>query len=741
MARKKKNDAVEKEIIPAPVTEQLITDSVEKNYMPYAMMAIRSRAIPEIDGFKPSHRKLLYTMFKMGLLSGARTKSANVVGATMQLNPHGDMSIYETMVRLTRSNESLLHPFIDSKGAFGKQYSSNMKFAAPRYTEVKLDKFSTQIFEGIDKDAVNFTDNYDGTMKEPCLLPTTFPNILVNANLGIAVGMASTICSFNLAEVCDGTIAVLKNPKCTTEKLMSLIKAPDFPGGGTLIYNEDTMRKIFETGKGSFSVRSKYTFDKKNNTIIVTEIPYSTSIEAICKALDTLMDKGKIKELVDYRDEIDLSGFKFAIDIKKGTDPDEIMTRLYKLTPLEDTFSCNFNVLIDLVPMQLGVRGIIDEWIKFRLSCVRRMVAFDLQKMKDKLHLLMALGKILLDIDKAIRIIRGTEKEADVIPNLMKGFTIDQIQAEYIAEIKLRNLNREYILNKISEIEELRKKIAESEEILADEYKQKQLIISELTDIKKKYGQPRKTEIVNHSEVTVFNEKDFVEQYNAYFLLTRDGYFKKITSQSMRGNDEQYLKDGDSIASAFESDNNAELAFFTTLGQIYRVRASELKTSKASAIGEYLPNVLKMEQEEKPVAMMDIREYPEDDYIVYIFENGKGVRIPLSMYATKGARKKLTGAFFSESRAVGVFRQRKGQDFEILLLSTDDRAIVLSASSVEIKATKKSKGTQLFTLKKGALLKLATTEIEPYVGTSKGFKKYKFPATGVQLKNQVSIDD
>jgi len=417
------------------------------------------------------------------------------------------------------------------------------------------------------------------------------------------------------------------------------------------------------------------------------------------------------------------------------------MTRLYKLAPLEDSFSCNFNVLIDLVPMQLGVRGIIDEWIKFRLSCVRRMVAFDLQKMKDKLHLLMALGKILLDIDKAIRIIRNTEKEADVVPNLMKGFTIDRIQAEYIAEIKLRNLNREYILNKISEIEDLRKKIAESEEILADEYKQKQLIISELTEIKKKYGQPRKTEIVGQSEITVFNEKDFVEQYNAHFVLTRDGYFKKITSQSMRGNDEQYLKDGDCIVSSFDSDNNAELVFFTTLGQIYRVRASELKTQKASAIGDYLPNILKMEENEKPIAMMDIREYPEEDSIIYIFENGKGVRIPLSLYATKGARKKLTGAFYADSRAVGVFRQKKNNDFDILLLSTDDRAIVLSSSAVEIKTTKKSRGTQLFTLKKGASLKLATTEIEPYIGSSKGFKKYKFPATGTLLKNQLSFDD
>ncbi len=733
MAKKKKEAPEEKEIIPAPVTEQKITDSIEKNYMPYAMMAIRSRAIPEIDGFKPSHRKLLYTMFKMGLLSGPRTKSANVVGQTMMLNPHGDMSIYETMVRLTRSNESLLHPFIDSKGSFGKQYSSNMKFAASRYTEVRLDKFSEQIFEGIDKNAVDFADNYDGTMKEPCLLPTSFPNILVNANLGIAVGMASSICSFNLAEICDGTIAVLKNPKCTTEKLMSLIKAPDFPGGGILIYNEANMRNIFETGKGTFNVRAKYTYDKKNNSIIITEIPYSTSIEAISKALDTLIDKGKLKDVSDYRDEIDLSGFKFAIDIKKGVNPDDLMTRLYKLTPLEDTFGCNFNVLIDLVPMQLGVRGIIDEWIKFRLSCVTRMLTFDLQKMKDKLHLLKGLGKLLLDIDKAIKIIRSTEKEADVVPNLMAGFSIDKIQAEYIAEIKLRHLNREYILSRIEEIEDLRKKIEETEGILKDEYKQKQLIIAELAEIKKKYGKPRKTSIVGHDEIDVFNEKEFVEQYNARFVLSKDGYFKKITFKSLKGNDIQFLKEGDSIVSEFDSDNNAELVFFTTLGQMYRVKANDFGLQKASAIGDYLPSILKMDAEEKPVCMMDIRQYPDTDYIVYVFENGKGVRIPLSAYETKGTRRKLTGAFFAESPTAGIFRQKKGEDPDILLISSDGKAIVLSASAIEIKSTKKSRGTQLFTLKKGTRVTLATTDLDHYIDSTKGFKKYKFPATGTAL--------
>ena len=735
MARKKKATPVEEEIVYAPVTEQLITDSVEKNYMPYVMMAIRSRAIPEIDGFKPSHRKLLYTMFKMGLLTGQRTKSSNVVGQTMKLNPHGDMSIYETMVRLTRSNESLLHPFIDSKGSFGKQYSSSMKFAAPRYTEVKLDEFSSQIFEGIDKNAVDLVDNYDGTLTEPTLLPTTFPNILVNANLGIAVGMASNICSFNLTEVCDGTIAVLKKPKLTIEKLMEIIKAPDFPGGGTILYNEATMKKIYETGKGSVSIRAKYHYDKANNSIIVTEIPYSTTIEAVMKALDTLTDKGKLKDVADYRDEIDITGFKLAIDLRKGVDPDALMTRLYKLTPLEDTFSCNFNVLIDLVPMQLGVRGIIDEWIKFRLSCVVRMLTFDLAKMNEKLHLLKGLGKILLDIDKAIRIIRNTKAEADVVPNLMEGFSIDEVQANYIAEIKLRHLNREYIMNKIKEIEELQKKIAETEEILADELKQKQLIIDELTVIKKKYGKPRRTEIVDQSEVKVFNEKEFVEQYNARFVLSRDGYFKKITFASLRGNDEQALKDGDVIVSMFDSDNNAELIFFTNMGQIYRIKASEFGVCKASVLGDYLPSVLKMETGEKPVCMMDVREYPEEDYFVYFFENGKGVRIPMSAYETKGARRKLTGAFYAESPIVGIFRQKGKADEakEVILVSSDNKAIVLPFSAVEIKSTKKSRGTQLFTLKKSATLTAASENITAYVDSTKGYKKYKLPAAGTAI--------
>ncbi len=494
------------EIVYAPATQQLITDTIEKNYMPYVMSVIVSRAIPEIDGLKPSHRKLLYTMYKMGLLTGNRTKSANVVGQTMKLNPHGDMAIYETMVRLTRGNESLLHPLVDSKGSFGKQYSSSMRFAASRYTEVKLDTFCNELFKGIDKDAVDFVDNYDNTMKEPVLLPTTFPNILVTPNTGIAVGMASNICSFNLAEICDGTIAILKNPKISTDKILDIIKAPDFPGGGAILYNREDMKQIYETGSGSVRIRSRYNYDKTQNCIDIIQIPYSTSIEVILNKITDLVKEGKLKEITDFRDEIDLSGFKLTLDLRRGTDPDKLMAKLFKLTPLEDSFKCNFNVLINSTPRQLGVVDIIKEWITFRLACIKRELTFDLNKKKDKLHLLLGLGKILLDIDKAIKIIRHTEKEEDVIPNLMAGFGIDEIQAEYIADIKLRNLNKQYIINRITEIEGLQAEIAKIEDILADELKQKALISTQLSEIKKKYGQPRRSQILHVDEIQVFNE-------------------------------------------------------------------------------------------------------------------------------------------------------------------------------------------------------------------------------------------
>ena len=560
MARKKKDLSKEPhEIVHAPIQIQPITDTLEKNYMPYAMSVIISRAIPEIDGFKPAHRKLLYTMYKMGLLTGGRTKSTNVVGQTMKLNPHGDAAIYETMVRLTRANEALLHPFVDSKGTFGKQYSSDMKYAASRYTEVKLDSFCNEIFRGIDKNAVDLIDNYDGTMKEPVLLPTSFPNLLVTPNMGIAVGIASSVCPFNLAEICDGTIALLKNPKLSLDKMMEIVKAPDFPGGGLIIYDRDQLRSIYETGQGSVRIRSRYVYDKKETCIDIIQIPYSTSIELIIKRITELVKLGKLKEITDFRDEIDLNGFKLTIDLRRGTDPDKLMTKLYKLTPLEDSFKCNFNFLIDSTPRQMGIIEILSEWIKFRKSCVSRELEFDLQKKRDKLHLLLGLGKILLDIDKAIKIIRTTEHEQDVVPNLEKGFDIDTIQAEYIADIKLRHLNREYILGRIQEIEGLQKEIAEIEEILADELKLKALIAKQLTEIKKKYGQPRKSQILMSEEIAEFSEEEEVENYPVKLILTREGYFKKITMQSLRGNDEQALKDGDEIIFDKDADNQTEM--------------------------------------------------------------------------------------------------------------------------------------------------------------------------------------
>ena len=565
MARKKKNEPVE--LVYSEPVVQPITETIETNYMPYAMSVIVSRAIPEIDGFKPSHRKLLFTMYKMGLLGGNRTKSANVVGATMKLNPHGDAAIYDTMVRLSRGNEALLHPFVDSKGSFGKQYSRDMAYAAPRYTEVRLDSFCETIFDGIDRDAVDFVPNYDNTMTEPLLLPTKFPNILVSPNLGIAVGMASSICSFNLAEICDGTIELLRRPNTTDEKLLDIVKAPDFSGGAYLIYDRAKMLDIYRTGRGSFTLRARYSYDKENNCIDILQIPYSTSIEQILAKITTLVKDGKLKEVVDFRDEIDLSGFKLTLDLRRGTNPEQLMAKLYRLTPLQDDFSCNFNVLIGSTPRQMGVCEILCEWIKFRMDCVKRELSFDLKKKSDKLHLLRGLGKILLDIDKAIKIVRETEKESDVVPRLMEGFRIDQVQAEYVAEIKLRHLNREYIVNRIKDIESLQNEINELRETIEDDLKIRAFIIKELTEIKKKYGQPRRTQIINADEIEEIEIEDTVENYNCRVVLTKEGYFKKITHQSLRGADEQKLKDGDSIAYAFDTDNRAELMFFTDHAQ------------------------------------------------------------------------------------------------------------------------------------------------------------------------------
>jgi len=729
MAKKTKKQ--KKEIVYAPIVYQPITETIEKNYMPYVMSVIVSRAIPEIDGLKPAHRKLLYTMYQMGLLKGARTKSANIVGQTMRLNPHGDASIYETMVRLTRGNATLLHPLVDSKGSFGKQYSSDMKYAAARYTECKLDPICAELFAGIDKDAVDMVDNYDATLKEPVLLPTTFPNILVMPNKGIAVGMASDICSFNLAEVCDGTIALLRKPNLSTEKLMELIKAPDFSGGGILLYDQDQMKQIYQTGQGSFKLRARYVFDKEQSCIEIIQIPYSTTIELILAKLTALYKDGKIKEITDFRDEIDLHGFKLTLDIRRGTDPDKLMAKLFKLTPLEDSFKCNFNVLINSVPRTMGVAEILTEWITFRLGCLRREITFDLGKKKDKLHLLFALGNILLDIDKAISIIRKTEKESDVVPNLMKGFDIDEIQANYIAEIKLRNLNREYLLNRVSEIESLQQEIADMEETLRDELKQKSLLIKQLTEIKKKYGKPRLTQIVPVGSVQAYQEEEHTEQYPARFVLTREGYFKKITFASLRGNDEQKCKEGDEILNLTDGDNTDNLVFITDRCQLYRARADDFGTTKASALGDYLPVTLKMDDGEKPVLMNIQNSYPEKENFVFIFANGKGVRVSASNYETTGNRRKLTSAYSKASPIVAAFYEKTPMD--ILLVSSDNRAIVIKSSLIPQMATRTSGGVTLMSLKKGQTIVHASSDLTSIPDGAKSLKKIKIPATGVPL--------
>ena len=635
------------------------------------------------------------------------------------------------MVRLTRANEALLHPFVDSKGTFGKQYSSDMKYAASRYTEVKLDSFCNEIFRGIDKNAVDLIDNYDGTMKEPVLLPTSFPNLLVTPNMGIAVGIASSVCPFNLAEICDGTIALLKNPKLSLDKMMEIVKAPDFPGGGLIIYDRDQLRSIYETGQGSVRIRSRYVYDKKENCIDIIQIPYSTSIELIIKRITELVKLGKLKEITDFRDEIDLNGFKLTIDLRRGTDPDKLMTKLYKLTPLEDSFKCNFNFLIDSTPRQMGIIEILSEWIKFRKSCVSRELEFDLQKKRDKLHLLLGLGKILLDIDKAIKIIRTTEHEQDVVPNLEKGFDIDTIQAEYIADIKLRHLNREYILGRIQEIEGLQKEIAEIEEILADELKLKALIAKQLTEIKKKYGQPRKSQILMSEEIAEFSEEEEVENYPVKLILTREGYFKKITMQSLRGNDEQALKDGDEIIFDKDADNQTEMLFVTNAAQVYKAKVADFDNVKASALGEFVPAKLSMDPGEKPILIKLLNDAKETDKFVFIFENGKGVRIPLSSYQTKGNRRKLVNAYSDASPIKGAFDER--EPIEIMILTENYKAIVLKSTLIPEKTTRTSAGVQLITLKRGDTVKLACTDFETRFENTKGYKKIKIPATGTLI--------
>ena len=747
MAKKKKAPVIE-ELPPAPIRYQPITETLETNYMPYVMTVIVSRAIPEIDGFKPSHRKLLYTMYKMGLMNGPRVKSATIAGRTMAIHPHGDAGIYETMVRLTRDYEALLHPFVDSKGAFGKQYSSNMKASAPRYTEARLEGFCTEIFKGIDKDAVDMVDNYDGTMQEPVLLPTTFPNVLVTPNMGIAVGMASNICPFNLGEICDGTIAMLKKPNITTERLMELIKGPDFPGGGLLIYDENQMRQVFETGVGPVRLRARYRYDKDANCIDILQIPYSTTIEQIIDKIADLVKAGSLKEVTDFRDEVDLSGFKLTLDLRRGVDPDKLMTKLFKVTPLEDSFKCNFNVLIDSAPRQMGIAEILREWIFFRMGCVRRELTFDLGKKRDKLHLLEALAKVLLDIDLAIKIIRKTEKEEEVIPSLMKGFAIDEVQANYIAEIKLRHLNREYILNRIAEMENLRREIAELEAILKDDLKIKAYIAAQLTEIKKKYGKPRMTQIMDAGEVKVYNEEESVENYPVKLLFTRDGYVKKIaiTPRTQFSLEDQKLKDGDQVVQVLDAENKDSMVFFTDKCQVYRAAVNDFEPLKTASMPDFVATKLKMDDGERPIFMEIRNDYPEGENYVFLFANGKGVRVPVTAYVTKGTRRKLTGAYSDASPLVAVLRDTDKQPADILMISSADRAILIKSSLIPQKTTRTSGGVQLFAVKKGQTVVKALSDFGDNYQNVKSYRKLKIPATGTLLEEknieiqQIKID-
>ena len=732
MPRKKKEETPIFDEQEAEITYQPITETIESNYMPYVMSVIISRAIPEIDGFKPSHRKLLYTMYKMGLLTGARTKSANVVGQTMKLNPHGDAAIYETLVRLTRGNQALLHPFIDSKGSFGKQYSSDMAYAASRYTEVKLDSFSQELFEGIDKNAVELIDNYDSTMKEPVLLPTTFPNVLVTPNMGIAVGMASNICSFNLDEVCEGTIMLLRNPDTTVDQILDVIKAPDFSGGSYIIYDRAQMKEIYETGRGNVRLRAKYRYDKADNCIEIVEIPYSTTIEAIIKRVADLVKENKLKEISDFRDEIDLNGFKLTLDLKRGTDPDKLMSKLFRLTPLEDNFNCNFNVLINSAPRQLGVVDILNEWIKFRVECVRRELTFTLSKKEDKLHLLLGLGKILLDIDKAIKIVRETAHEKDVVPNLMDGFGIDEIQAEYIAEIKLRNLNREYILNRIEEIESLQKEIADLKKLIASERLLKNHIIKQLEEIRKKYGTARKSEIIYDDTVEDYVPENDVEDYNVRIVMTKEGYFKKITLVSLRGNDEHKHKEGDYIVYSEDASNRDELIFFSDRAQAYKAHVSDFENCKASELGDYIPAKLGFDEGEKVVMMKKVPGYDPAHNFIFIFANGKGVRVPITAYETKNNRRKLVNAYSDASPIVGVFYEE--EPFDLMLISNIGKAIIINSSLIPLKTTRSAQGVTLYTLKKKQELTLALTDFEQKYANTKKYRKNKIPAVGVLLE-------
>ncbi|MBR4874467.1 MAG: topoisomerase IV [Clostridia bacterium] len=708
-------------------TDQSVVSALENNYMPYAMSVIISRAIPEIDGFKPSHRKLLYTMYKMGLLTGEKTKSANVVGQTMKLNPHGDMAIYETLVRLTRDNGALLYPFVDSKGNFGMHQSRDMAFAASRYTNVKLDAICNELFCNIDKDTVDFVDNYDGLLKEPTLLPTAYPNILVNANQGIAVGMASNICSFNLTEVCDAEIAYLKNQKAD---LSAYLKAPDFSTGGELIYKEEEINNIYETGRGSVRVRGVYNFDKKNNCIEITEIPYTTTIEAIIDKIIELVKQNKIREIADIRDETDKTGLKIAIDLKRGTDHEKLMAKLYKLTPLEDTFSCNFNVLINGSPKVMGIREILKEWTEFRLSCVKRSLNYDLDKKNHRLHLLLGLEKILVDIDKAISIIRNTEEDAQVVPNLMAGFGIDMLQAEFVAEIKLRNLNKEYILKRLSDITDLKAEISEISKTLSSDLALKKLIIKELTEISKKYGKERRTRLIMPDDIVEDYEDNTVEDYNLRMYLTEQNYVKKVSLVSLRASNVHKLKEDDKFICEFECSNLDDALFFSDKANVYKMRINDIPDCKASSLGEYLPAMLGL-TDEKILYMAVTKDYK--GYMLFAFENGKIAKIPMKSYETKTNRKKLTNAFNEKCKTASMLYLL--DDKELVAFSDTNKVLIFDTAKVTVKTTRSSQGIQVLTLNKGSKMSKLLSLDEVAFKDFAPYRTKNIPARGTYLKD------
>ena len=738
MARKKTGGGAKKPAVVDPaamglraeVLEQPITETLETNYMPYAMSVIVSRAIPEIDGFKPSHRKLLYTMYQMKLLSGPRTKSANVVGQTMKLNPHGDAAIYDTMVRLSRGYGALLHPLVDSKGNFGKVYSRDMAWAASRYTEVRLDPICAELFRDIDQDAVDFVDNYDGKMKEPALLPTTFPNVLVSANQGIAVGMASNLCGFNLGEVCDATIAYLKDPECD---LMETLKAPDLPTGGELLYDQAALSDIYRTGRGSFKIRSKWRYIKEENLIEVYEIPYSTTIEAIKEKIIELVKTGKTREISDVRDESDLSGLKLTIDLKRGTDPDKLMAKLFRSTPLLDSQSCNFNILIAGMPRVMGVREILEEWTAWRMDSVRRRTYFTMNRKKEKLHLLLGLRRILLDIDRAIQIIRDTEEDAEVVPNLMIGFGIDQTQAEYVADIRLRNINKEYILRRTQEVDELQAEIADLEDLVSSPKRIKKQITQELTEVKKKYATPRRTEIVyDHQSQTEAAPEDETPDYPVHLFLSREGYLKKITPQSLRMASDQKYKDGDGPFLQWEANNRDELLVFTDRQQCYKTRLSDFDDAKASVLGDYLPTKLAMDQEERPLWACIPGDYSGN--LLFFFDNGKVARVELSAYQTQTRRKKLTGAYSDKAPLVTAFLVR--EDFEAAVYTTEGRCMVFHTSALNPKTTRTTQGVNIMTLKPKYRVEKVLPLSETAIVNPSRYRARSLPVNGALLKEE-----